>query len=168
MKLFTLACVMIAATMLLVGPASAQYEQPPTIELTPPVVPPGGSVTVIVTGCSPAGGIVAIFVDGVNVGTSLVGIDGSFTTVVQVPAEAQGTVPVTARCSNGDLVSNVTVTVPNLPFQPSGTSDNGGLPRTGSEARPLLQGAAAAIVLGLGLVFLSSRRTAAHLEGEEQ
>lgn len=133
----------------------AGYTPKATIVVSPAAPSPGDDVTVTVTGCTPAPGEVDVRIDGVLVGQAQVGPDGSFVQDFTVPLEAQGPVPVEVDCDSEVLASIIDVRVGTLPFQPQD------LPRTGSDAQPLLQVAAALVAIGVLFIALGRRRETA-------
>lgn len=158
-----------AALLLLPAPAGAQgYNPPGTIVVTPArPVSPGELVRVTVTNCDPPpGGVVTVFIDGIDVGTATVGPGGGFSEEFAVPLEAEGDVTVSVQCDNGLLSTIITVVLPDLPFQDDDpddpdVGDRGGdnLPRTGlSSTKPLARIGVGLMAFGALLVFIVSRR----------
>ena len=136
--------------------AGAQYISPGTIVVTPPTPAPGDPVTVTVTDCEPAPGVVNVLIDGVFVGQAPVASDGSFVADFLVPLEAEGEVLVQVLCTAEVLASVVDVRIPGLPFLDPGV---GALPRTGANSTvPLAQAGAALLGVGAMLVLLVARR----------
>lgn len=158
MRLLILAA---AALLTLAAPVGAQgYNPPGTIVVTPGTVAPGDTVRVVVANCeAPAGRIVTVFIDGVEVGTAEINRTGGFNQRFEVPEEAAGEVTVeVVGCDNGVLSSVITVVTTDLPFQDDG-GPGGQLPLTGSSTTiPLAQLGAALLGVGAILLVVVARR----------
>ena len=121
MRRMLLMLAMVGALLGLATPAQAQY-QPGTsgFILDPPVVDPGGTTTVIGTGC-PRNSVVEVTIEGGVVGTTIADDNesGSFQVVITAPQES-GDYIVTVTCGNVILTQVLTVTPTSCAFTVTG------------------------------------------------
>ncbi len=150
----------VMALMVLAPAAHAQYPPSGTITLISPVVNPGDSDEVVLTGCAP--GAEATFeIEGVEViGSAVANAEGVAEIPFTVPSDlAPGTYTVTGRCLAPDgeeLVVSTTLTVVEPGVTPI-TPGTGTLPRTGSDYTALLR-VGALLVLAGGLFAIVARK----------
>ena len=142
--LAALAALFALALVAPASPAHAQYT--PGVSVVPPNVAPGGSVTVTAC-CFAPGSTVTFTVGGATLGTALADANGVASGTFTVPANVSGALTVAA--SDGTTTQSATVTVTGVTATTAGV---GGLPVTGSDARPL--GLAAAGLVGAGVLVL--------------
>jgi hypothetical protein len=145
-----LVLTVLFALVVMAAPAHAGYPPPPGVDVDDPTPDPGDAVTVTGEGCA-VGATVTISLGGVQVGTAVVGADGTFSATFNVPA---GTAPGTYEVSVTDCTAEVlgtTITVGG----PAGTA----LPRTGSSTtEPLARTGVVLVGAGVVLVYAMRRR----------
>ncbi len=151
----------VMALMVLAPAAHAQYPPSGTITLIAPVVNPGDSDEVVMTGCAP--GATATFeIEGVEViGSAVANAEGVAEIPFTVPSDiAPGTYTVTGRCLAPDgeeLVVSTTLTVVAPGVTPVTPGSTGTLPRTGADYTGLLR-VGALLVLAGGLFAIVARK----------
>ncbi len=155
--LITAAALVVLVLSINAAAAGAQYKPPGTIVVIPSTPAPGGTVTVTVTGCEPAPGMVDVLIDDVLVGQASVGADGSFEEDFVVPLKSEGEVRIEVLCAGAVLSSVVDVRIPGVPSEPGA----GTLPRTGANSTiPVAQAGAALLGVGVMLVLFATRKQA--------
>ena len=143
--------------------ANAQYgtTTSPTTSAIPEVTVVAGA-TVDVTGdhCPPGSTVTITWDDGSVVGTTVAAADGTFTTTITTPADAEpGVHIVTATCGNVQQFLKVNITEAGAAGTGTGTGvANTTLAHTGtSNIGPLLGIGGAAVVLGAAFVYGARR-----------
>jgi LPXTG-motif cell wall-anchored protein len=146
----------LTAVLFSVAPTSALAEVgsyiPPEIS-APPVVPPGGAVTVTGTGFLPNAPVtVSIVIGGVTVvlGTTMSDANGNWSFVFDAPAGG-GTYAVTGTDGVNTLTTDITVGGSNVPAHE-------GLPFTGASSTVTLTQIGAGLVAAGALVALFVRK----------
>lgn len=152
------------------------YAGTPVLTATPDPAKPGTEVVITGTGFGPPGCETTLKAGDTEIGTVVVGEDGSFTFTWHVPADwPLGEVEISASGAEGVVLASTTVqivaddaaptTVPApaptdaAPPAASGSpTESGMLPKTGSSILPVLLGGAVLLVVGAGLVVLATRR----------
>jgi hypothetical protein len=155
LRLVALALAGLFGLVLTAGPAMAgDYEPPPGIEVDDSTVQAGDPVTVTGENCN-IGAEVTVTFGGVEVGTTTVGADGTFSLTFDVPAgTAAGTYAVEATGCGADVLGT-TVTVGPVAIGPPPAA----LPRTGSSStEPLVRTGAVLLAAGAVLVYAVRRR----------
>lgn len=133
-----------------------EYEGTAIITVDPVDVTPGGSVTLTGTGFPP-GVAVPLFFNDAPIGAPVTDAEGNFSFVYTIPLDTPtGVFEFSAACGTFILTSNITISpIPVVTTTPPPTQP---LPVTGSDSLPLLQMAAALIVVGGLIVFLTRRQ----------
>jgi hypothetical protein len=138
---------------------SVDYGGVCTISVTPPNPAPGATATV--TGQNfPANTSQPIILSStpVQIGTANIGADGTFSTVVTIPADlAPGAHTISVLCVPSGVSATVNFSVPGASTETT-TVSTGGVAVTGSDSEPKVVIAFAAIAVGVALVMAARRR----------
>lgn len=161
LRLFALALAGLLGLVLAAGPAMAgddeDYEPPPSIVVDDDTPEAGDTVTVSGESCA-IGAEVTITFGGVEVATTTVGADGTFSVTFDVPDDTEpGTYEVQATgCGPEVLGTTITVTGP---VATTTTIGGTALPQTGSSStEPLVRTGAVLVAAGAVLVYAVRRR----------
>jgi len=178
-RILFIALACLAALSVAQGPAAAQdepedcsvaigdYEGSAVITVDPVTVTPGGSVTLSGFGFPP-NVLVPLFFNDDPIGSPVTDENGEFTFVYTVPVDTPaGTFEFSAACGTFILTSNITITpvIPPTSAPVPTTQAPQPLPTTGADSLPLVQIAAALIVIGGLVLFLARRQSERRHEG---
>jgi len=158
---------LLVGTLAVLAPASpaAAGGGPPdyascVITVEPSTFPPGASVVVTGSAFQP-NFETTLMLGQVPLGTVMTDATGAFQTTVTIPDDAApGANTISAACDAQGNVTSTDVTISggdvSQPTTPGGSG--GGLPRTGSDAEPLVVAGAAALLAGITFVLIAGRR----------
>lgn len=152
-----LALAGLFGVILTAGPAIAgeDYTPPPGIEVDDDTPGPGDTVTVSGESCA-IGAEVTITFGGVEVATTIVGEDGTFSVTFEVPDDTEpGTYEVEATGCGAEVIGTAITVAGPTPTTIGGNS----LPQTGSSStEPLVRTGAVLVAAGAVVVYAVRRR----------